>query len=179
MNTDAIKLRAWEYSDVPLLAKYANNKNVSINLTDSFPFPYTEEDGKRFVSRIREKEDIPVFLIEYNGEFAGGIGLHQKNDIYRICYVLGYWVIEPLWGKGIVTEAIRQIVIKGFERPDLERIEAGTFEWNKASARVLEKNGFILESIIKKGAIKDGKIIDLYNYRMLRDEALDLGLIKK
>lgn len=55
-----------------------------------------------------------------------------------------------------------------FEVMKLERLQAGVFEWNLASARVLEKNGFQREAVLKKSVFKDGQLIDSFLYAKLR-----------
>ena len=76
--------------------------------------------------------------------------MHQQTDIYARTAEIGYYVGEPYWGQGIASEAIGKMVQYGFEVLDIIRIYAGVFEHNKASMRVLEKNGFVFEGISRK-----------------------------
>ena len=82
---------------------------------------------------------------------------------------LGYWVGEPFWNRGIATAAVARISGIGFRQFELERIYASVFEFNKASSRVLEKCGYQLEGIFKKGVIKNGKFWDELRYAKLRE----------
>ncbi len=82
---------------------------------------------------------------------AGGISIMPKEDIYRCSAEIGYWIGEPYWGKGIATEAIRQMVDITWERyPEVVRIYAEVFPGNIGSVRALEKNGFELECVQKE-----------------------------
>jgi RimJ/RimL family protein N-acetyltransferase len=81
----------------------------------------------------------------------------------------GYWLAQPYWGRGIATEALSMMLemsqtaewanICNSGNP-IVRYEAEIFEWNAASARVLEKNGFSLEARLTKSYFKDGKFVD-------------------
>ena len=79
--------------------------------------------------------------------------------------------LEKIIGeKGIATEALKQTTDYVFNNfPDLVRLWAAVFEYNKPSMNVLEKAGFELEGIRKKGAIKNGRVIDEYVYVKFRD----------
>ena len=93
---------------------------------------------------------------------AGNIGCKIQEDIYRKSIEIGYFVGEEFWGKGIATIAISlyvEYLIKNFQPI---RIYAEVFEHNKASMKVLQKNGFFLESIRRKAAIKNNVIVDDY-----------------
>jgi RimJ/RimL family protein N-acetyltransferase len=57
----------------------------------------------------------------------------------------------------------------GFEELGLVRIFTGIYEWNPASMRVLEKNGFVKEGIERKGIIKDGKVIDAHVWAKVKE----------
>ena len=73
---------------------------------------------------------------------------------------IGYWIARKLWNKGIMTNAVRIITEFGFKKLKSKRISANVFLPNKASVRVLEKNNYKLERILRKYHLKDGKLID-------------------
>ena len=69
-----------------------------------------------------------------------------------------------------MSQAVKRMVDYVFKNfPDLLRLWAAVFEHNKSSMRVLEKAGFELEGIRKKGATKNGLVIDEYVYVQFRD----------
>jgi RimJ/RimL family protein N-acetyltransferase len=76
---------------------------------------------------------------------------------------------EAHWGKGITTDAVRVLTGYGFDELRLVRIFARVFEWNAASARVLEKAGYTLEARHLKAIVKDGQVIDEFTYALIRD----------
>ncbi len=100
-------LRKWKYSDLENLVKYANNINISRNLRDGFPHPYTLNHGKEWINFAHSSNTI--FAIIVHDEAIGSIGLNLGNDIERISAEVGYWLGEEHWGKGIVSSALKGI----------------------------------------------------------------------
>jgi len=154
------KLRSWNLNDLKSLVKYANNYNIAKNLTNQFPHPYSKENGEAFIAMATKNDPLTIFAIEINGQAAGGIGLHPQQDIHCKNAELGYWLAEPYWGKGIITQAIKQIVAYGFKTFEIDRIFARPFENNIGSQKVLIKSGFILEGKFDKVLYKNGEYLD-------------------
>ncbi|MEZ4721155.1 MAG: GNAT family protein [Flavobacteriales bacterium] len=164
------KLRPWEIEDLSSLVKYANNPRIAANLTDGFPYPYTEENGRVFLERFTTASPTNVMCIEVNGEAAGAIGLHAQGDIMRKSMEMGYWLAEPYWGNGIITKAIAQMVDYGFQTFDVNRIFARPYGRNVASQRVLEKAGLKKEGHLRDAAFKNGEYDDLLVYGVIRSD---------
>jgi RimJ/RimL family protein N-acetyltransferase len=162
------KLRSWEKSDVDSLVKYANNKNIAVNLTDMFPYPYTREDAEKFIAYAISDTPNHLFAIDIDDKAVGSIGIHPQDDIHRLNAELGYWLAEPFWGKGVITSAIKQVVSYTFDNTDVERIFARPFGTNIASQKVLEKNKFRLEGRFEKTLIKNGELKDELIYAIRR-----------
>lgn len=162
------RLRPWSIADLDSLVKYAGNFNIAKNMTDGFPHPYSEENGRRFIEFATSDNPIRIFAIEVNGEAVGGIGLHPQGDIQRKNAELGYWLAELYWGNGIITRAIKQMVEFGFKTFDINRIFARPFGHNLASQRVLEKAGFKLEARLEKTFFKNGEFVDELIYAIRR-----------
>ncbi len=164
-----VKIRELRPSDISQLAKLANNKNIWVNLRDSFPYPYGESDAKFFINSVKEEKPKQHFGIEYNGNLCGVTGLVLQKDVYRKSAEIGYWIGESFWGKGIATKAIELITNYGFEDLKLARIHAGVFELNIASMKALEKNGYKREGIFKKAIFKNDKVFDEHKYFKLNE----------
>jgi RimJ/RimL family protein N-acetyltransferase len=109
-----------------------------------------------------------ILAITLADEAIGGIGIHPQSDIYRQNAELGYWLGEPFWGKGIMTEAIRQMVIYGFEHWPLNRIFARPYHTNIGSQRALKKAGFTLEARLQGTIIKNEEVLDELIYAIRR-----------
>ena len=161
-------IRPWTPGDLQCLVKYANNWNIAKNMTDKFPFPYTETDGKEFIEWATEDYPIHILAIDISGEAVGGIGIHPQGDIHKKNAELGYWLAETFWGRGIMTLAVKQMVDFAFDTYDIDRVFARPFETNKASQRVLEKAGFTLEAILAKVLLKNNEFMDEYIYGIRR-----------
>ncbi|HHB52384.1 MAG TPA: N-acetyltransferase, partial [Saprospiraceae bacterium] len=145
LQENDITLRPYTLADATALAKIANTAKIADNLRDLFPHPYTIDDAKAFIQKNINGEIKGVFAIIYKDQLVGSIGIHLQPDVYRKTAELGYFVAEKYWNKGIASKSIELITKYGFESLHLTRIFAGVFQYNKASMRVLEKNGYILE----------------------------------
>lgn len=154
--------------DLPALVRHANDPSVAANLTDAFPHPYTEENGRAFLEEAMKS--VPLRrCIDIGGEACGAIGLHPKPDLWRRNMELGYWLAKEHRGRGIMTEAIKQIVPIGFETfPEVDRIYATPFGSNIASQKALEKAGFKLEAKLEGTLIKLGRKEDEWIYAVRR-----------
>ena len=161
-------LRPWRVGDQASLVRHANNRNISRNLRDRFPYPYTAGDADAWIARATAETPPCNFAIVVDGAAVGGIGLELGEDVFRRSAEVGYWLGEPFWGRGIATEALRATTEYAFATFDVCRLTAGVFEWNSASARVLEKAGYTLESRGRLAVIKDGRTIDRLLYVLIR-----------
>jgi ribosomal-protein-alanine N-acetyltransferase len=161
-------VREWRPGDVDSLAKHANNIKIWRNLHDAFPHPYTRADAVEWIQQTSKDHADTVFAIEVDGDAIGGIGLHPGKDEHRRTAAIGYWLGEEFWGRGIATEALIAVTEHAFSRFDIERLEAFVFEWNLASARVLEKAGYTLEARLKKRVTKEGRTVDCFLFARFR-----------
>lgn len=157
-------IRPWRLDDAESLAKHANNRKVWLTLRDRFPHPYTLDDAHEFLQRAISEQPTTKFCIEVQGVAAGGIGIRLGQDVHRHTAGLGYWLGEEFWGRGIMTETVATLADFCFENLPLRRIYAEAFANNPASARVLEKVGFVFEGRIKNNVIKDGELLDSLLY---------------
>ena len=107
-------LRPWTLDDLDSLVKYANNPRVAQNLMNRFPHPYTEANGKVFIGMAMGSTPANILAIEVEGSAAGGIGLHPLDDVYCKNAELGYWLGEPHWGKGYMSEAVKGLLGAAF-----------------------------------------------------------------
>ena len=157
-------LRPWTADDVSSLVRHANNYEVWRHLRNQFPHPYTREDAEEWIAFVEQRNPQTYFAIEVQGEAVGGIGLIPKSAIERCSAEMGYWLGEAVWGKGIATAAVRALTNYGFKAFGLTRIFAVPFANNPASARVLEKAGYVREGVMRRSAIKEGVVLDQFLY---------------
>lgn len=166
------KIRKWKLSDAKDLAIALSNRKVQDNLRDGLPYPYTEQNGKDYISDMlsANEDDTFAFAITADNKVVGSIGVFRQRSIHRQTAELGYYVAEEYWGKGIMTEAVKQICECVFDKSDIIRIYAEPFAYNIASCRVLEKAGFQYEGTLRSNAVKNGKVIDMKMYSLLKIE---------
>ena len=166
------RIRKWELSDAKDLAAALSNRKVQDNLRDGLPYPYTEQDGKEFISAMlsADENETFAFAITVNNMVIGSIGIFRQGNIHRQTAELGYYIAEEYWGKGIMTEAVKQICEYIFAKSDIIRIYAEPFAYNIASCRVLEKVGFQYEGTLRNNAVKNSKVIDMKMYSLLKAE---------
>lgn len=162
-------LRPWQSGDEDSLVRYANNRNIWINLRDLFPHPYTRQDAGFWVRYAQISQIEKNFAVVVGSEAVGSISLKPQSDIYHRSAEIGFWLGEEHWGKGIMTEAVLSVCEFGFSTLDLIRIYAHVLEWNSASMRVLEKCGFTQEGRMRKAAVKDGRVSDVFVYAQVRE----------
>ncbi len=163
------QVRSYRVDDTPSLARYADNRNISRNVRDAFPYPYMLSDANGWISLVMQQLPEANFAIASADEVIGGIGLTFRGDIHRRSAEIGYWLGEPFWGRGIATAALRALTDYAFANHNLVRVNASVFEWNPASMRVLEKVGYVLEGRLRKSITKDGQTIDGFHYAKVLD----------
>ena len=167
LTLNSCDVQSWRVSDAESLARYANNRNIWLNLRDAFPHPYAKRDARDFIRGARQRTPETMFAIAVNDEAVGGIGFVLHPDVERVSAEVGYWVAEPFWGRGLATEALGAITAYASRTHGLTRIYAVPFAWNTASCRVLEKAGYVLEGRLRRSAIKDGRVTDQLQYAFI------------
>jgi RimJ/RimL family protein N-acetyltransferase len=161
-------LRPWQPEDSSSLAAQANNINISRNLRDSFPYPYTEEDAKTYIHHASKRSPQQDFAIVVDGKAVGGIGLVLLSDVERFSAEIGYWIGETYWNKGIGTGVVRAFTDYLLTHTNIVRLFACTFVHNIPSARVLEKAGFRLVGTFHKAAFKNNRFVDILYYERVK-----------
>ena len=163
-------LRKWRLSDGKELAAALNNKQVLNNLRDGLPFPYTERDAQDYIKTMLDADETSTFAyaITVDDRVIGSIGAFRQENIHSRTAELGYYLAEAYWGRGIMTDAIRQLCQVIFQTSDILRIYAEPFSYNAASRRALEKAGFTCEGTMRSNAVKNGKVADMTLYSLTR-----------
>ena len=165
-----IKIRKWKIEDKSDLAKALNNKNILDNLRDGVPYPYTENDAEDFISAMlsADPDKTFAFAITLEDKVIGSIGIFRQENIHNRTAELGYYISEEYWGKGYMTEAVKQACGFVFENTDIIRIYAEPFAYNTGSCRVLEKAGFVYEGTLRSNAYKNGNVVDMKMYALVK-----------
>lgn len=162
-------VRSWRASDADSLVRHANNYKIWINLRDAFPHPYTKKDARAFLRAVLDRTPQTTFAISVEDEAVGSIGFVIHPDVERVSAEIGYWLAEPFWKRGIMSEALAAVTRYAIDTHHLTRIYALPFAWNAASCRVLEKAGYGLEARLRRSCIKNGQILDQLQYAYIAE----------
>lgn len=164
-------IRTWKIDDAEQLAEALNNKKIHDNLRDGLPIPYTVKDAKEYISAMlnSDKDKTFAYAITYEDKVIGSIGVFRKDNIHCRTAEIGYYISESYWGKGHGTCAVKQTCELIFNTTDIVRIFGEPFARNIASCRILEKAGFHFEGVLRKNAVKNGKIEDMNMYALVKD----------
>jgi len=117
-----------------------------------------------------DKDETYAFAITVDDKAIGSIGVFRCNNIHFRSAEMGYYIAESYWGKGIGTSAVKQTCKYIFDHTNIIRIFAEPFAYNTASCHILEKAGFQCEGILRKNAIKNGVILDMKMYALIKED---------
>lgn len=172
-ETERLNLRLFTLNDVEDLYEFCSDDEVTRYL--SFEKYDTKQNA---IDRINDciktyhNLDKPiVWAIEdkQSKKLIGSIDFIRWEAKHKEAEI-GYVLNKNYWNKGIMTEALKQIIKFGFENMELNRIEICCDERNIASARVIEKNGLICEGTLRQKKNIKGEFITLKYYSILREE---------
>lgn len=169
-----VQLRPWRDGDEPILQKLANDALVSRWMTSEFRYPYTIEDAKAWVESCEKVRPTRHFAAEVDGAIVGGAAMEPRGDAtHHGVVVIGYWLGRDYWRRGIATEIVR-LLIERAQVAGIRRLQAGVFAPNVASARVLEKSGFVLEGRLRQSYVdRDGARADELVYGLVLERTDD------
>ena len=147
-----VRLRTLNLSDAKAIYEYL--KDGEISKWTLIHQPYKRRNALTFIlkshyKRIWKKEYVFGILLKDTNRLIGIISLLNVNWKDKNAEI-GYWLGKKYWGRGLTTEAIGLILNFAFKKLKLHRVYAKVFEENTASKRVLEKNGFKLEGIMRE-----------------------------
>jgi ribosomal-protein-serine acetyltransferase len=131
-------------------------------------------DTRTFIrTSLREliEEKSIALGVWVSGRYAGGTGYH-RHDWQNMKTEIGYWLVEQLQGRGIMTAVVRGILPYGFLELGMHRIEIHCATENQKSRGIPERLGFKLDGIMRQAHKLYDSYVDLAVYAMLRDEFL-------
>lgn len=162
LETERLFLRQVEVNDLEQLYEMLSDPEVA--RFDYF-YPVTSrEKAMKFIERYNEE-------LEESEEITWGIILKETNELIGTCCLgdfddgarrseIGYAITKQQWNKGYATEALKAVIEFGFNRMNLNRIEATITPGNDASVKVLDKLNFIQEGIVRERDLIKGKLED-------------------
>lgn len=172
LHTARLRLRPFDDADADDLFALQSNAHV-LRYWDSPPWS-DRERAERFLTTCREMAEqgtgvrLAMDLVR-DGAFIGWCTLNRWNPDFRSAS-LGYCLDDAAWGRGYATEAARALLRWAYDTLDLNRVQAEVDTRNGASARVLEKLGFVREGTLREECIVNGDVSDTWVYGLLRRE---------
>lgn len=172
LQTERLRLRPFTTADAGDLFALHSNAFV-LRYWDSPPWSEPAR-AERFIAacqQLAEEGSGARLAIDRgsDGTFLGWCALSRWNPTYRSA-AIGYVLGEAAWGRGYATEAGSALLTWAFDTLDLNRVQAELDTRNAASARVLEKLGFVLEGTLREDCVVDGVVSDSWVYGLLRRE---------
>lgn len=144
LRTDRLVLRPWREDDLEDLYAYASVEGVGERA--GWPAHKSIDESRKILRMFIDSKS--TFCIEYEGRAVGSLGIDMYDEEQfpefadLRCREIGYVIARYCWGKGLMTEAVRETIRFLFEEEQLDCIFCGHFLENAASQRVQEKCGF-------------------------------------
>lgn len=172
LHTARLTLRPFTLADSDAVERLAGHEAVA-RTAANIPHPYPEGAAKTWIATHQpgfERGKLIAFAVESRstGELMGcvSMGLHLPD----LRGELGYWMGFDFWNQGYTTEATRECMRFAFKHFHLAKIGGGFYSTNPSSGRVMEKLGMRREGYRRRHMMKNGVLMDLVEYGILREE---------
>ncbi len=151
LKTERLLLRPWEISDAEELFKYA--KDPAVGPIAGWQMHTSVQNSREVIEKYLSAPETYAIVLKETGlpvgsiglMFAGATALTEKPDECE----LGYWIGVPYWGRGLVPEAVREVLRHAFDDLGVTKVWCGYYDGNLKSMRVQEKCGFTFEKLIE------------------------------
>lgn len=167
-------LSEFQLNDRDRLTGAINDEEIARN-TLTVPYPYTLADADWWLRERGVRKNAGMAQTNWairnsDDEVCGGISFYNKYGLKSHKDEIGYWLMRPLWGQGLMTKVVKTFTEYCFKELGLARLEARLFEFNRGSARVLEKSGFEFEGLRKKDYSKKGVFYNSLMYAKIAEQ---------
>jgi [ribosomal protein S5]-alanine N-acetyltransferase len=173
LNTLRLHLRPPGSSDKRDIQKHAGAREIADTMI-SLPHPYTAGEAERYLTRMQYEQEAGkavIFIIEKKAgkQFCGIIEV-RDIDHEHSQGELSFWLVRKSWGQGYMSEVVQAVVRYVFEVVGLNRLYAFHMLRNPATGRVLEKNGFMKEGVLRQRVQKWGQFEDVALWAILKQD---------
>ena len=157
--TPRLVLRGPIRGDVPDLVRLADNAAIASRLA-RLPHPYRTADAIQFIDLIAQQPDHRAYAVALDDRFIGVASLMFRSGKPP---EIGYWLGEPFWGRGLMSEAAKGLVDAAFATGLIPRLHGRALKTNLASQRIMLKLGFTItgEGIDDVGPVKGREVVFL------------------
>jgi [ribosomal protein S5]-alanine N-acetyltransferase len=172
IETERLILRQITKDDAEDIFKYLSDENV-MKYYGLEPFKSIDEAMEEigwYQSSFDEGSGVRWGItLKGHGKVIGSCGfLNKVPQHYRS--EIGFELSKDHWGKGIANEALAAVIHYGFEQLNLQRIQALIEPPNLSSQKLVEKNGFIKEGLLRNYEYTCGKFDDLFMYSLIKQD---------
>lgn len=145
LETERLILRPWVEADAESLYEYA--KDPEVGPAAGWPVHTSVENSKEIIRTVFAVPETYAVCLKTDNRAIGcaaiTVGAKSNLKLPETEGEIGYWIGVPFWGQGLIPEAVRELIRRGFEDLKLEKLWCGYFEGNTKSKRVQEKCGFV------------------------------------
>ncbi|MCB0418445.1 MAG: GNAT family N-acetyltransferase [Bdellovibrionaceae bacterium] len=168
-----ISLTEIRRGDKPAFLEYLVEKEI-YDFTLAIPHPYKEDDADEWIrlneERLEREAPITTFAIRQGDRLIGCCGFLEAQGPMKHTSEIGYWIGKPHWGKGIMSQVVSKLCEIGFKELGFFRLTAHIFSHNGRSERVLVKNRFKQEGVLRSHYLKDGEYRDAKIFARLKTD---------
>lgn len=173
IDTARLVLRPYTLADAARVQQMCNDWEIA-KTTLALPHPYPDGAAEQWIATHAESFEKGTLLslaitLKPVGTVVGTVSLSIRDVHSR--GELGYMIAREHWNRGYCTEAARALIDYGFDKLDLNRIQAIHFTNNSASGRVMQKAGMTKEGILRRYVRNRGEFVDVVMYSILRPTA--------
>ena len=145
LETKRLILRPWEQADAEEL--YCLARDPKVGPAAGWMVHTSVENSREIIRDVLSAEETYAVCLREDNKAIGSVGLmigeHSNLDLPEEEGEIGYWIGVPFWGRGLIPEAVQELIRHGFEDLKLKRLWCGYFDGNIKSRRVQEKCGFV------------------------------------
>jgi RimJ/RimL family protein N-acetyltransferase len=174
ITTPRLVLRPVQPEDGPALYALINNWNV-VRWLARAPWPYTVDDMTWFIDKTATPKAAtpdPIFALLVDGRTPIGCAEcagRRPDATPDEGTDLGFWIGEPYWGKGYMSETVSALIARAFSQPDVTLLRSGVFKGNDRSLRLHERLGFERTGLRMASCRSRGADWPLITFRLTRD----------
>jgi RimJ/RimL family protein N-acetyltransferase len=172
-ETERLAMRPIAHADAADIQATASLHAVADTMI-SIPHPYPHDEAQRYIAHQMtgsEAGHCQAFVIEsrIRNEFFGIIEIRDIEQEHSQAE-LSFWLAPDVWGGGYMSEALKTIVCFAFESLELNRLYAYHMIRNPGSGKVLQKNGFVREAVLRQRVRKWGVFEDVALWAILKED---------
>ena len=145
IETERLILRPWREDEAEIMFRWASNPAVGPIAGWN---PHTSvEESREIIRTVFSAPETYAVVLRTTGEPIGSAAIKSEERLTPSLQTspdaeLGYWLAQPYWGQGLMTEVVKALIERAFEELGFERLWAGYYDGNERSRRVMEKCGF-------------------------------------